>query len=134
MGHIKQSLWFRALHTELELEYSSQDSSGNEFSRVETRRVERHFFVIFGNLGKRLVLTLIFAIFAIFLRKLGSERVRMSWNESGRVRKARNIFEIFWNSKNGDFRNSRKRKFRKKSSNSWPYCGSLFCFGTINKP
>jgi len=101
----------RALHTELELEYSSRDSSRNEFSRVEMRRVECHFFVIFGNLSKRLVPTLIFANFS---RKLGSEQVGTSRNKSERVRKARNISKIFRNSKNGNFRNSRKRKFWKK--------------------
>ena len=56
-----------ALHTELELEYSSQDSSRNEFSRVETRRVERHFFVPTLISGKRLV-----------LQKLGFSRVGTS--------------------------------------------------------
>jgi len=39
----------RALHSELLTELSSR----NEFSRVETGLVERHFFVIFGNFGKR---------------------------------------------------------------------------------
>jgi len=45
----------RALHSELLSKISSWVSSRNEFSRVETRRVEHHFFVIFGNFGKRLL-------------------------------------------------------------------------------
>jgi hypothetical protein len=36
--------WNRALHSELLSEISSWVSSRNEFLRVETRRVERHFF------------------------------------------------------------------------------------------
>jgi len=97
-----------ALHTELELEYSSQDSSRNEFSRVETRRVERHFFVILGNFSKTLVPTL---IFANFLRKLGSEQVFASRDEFGRLGHYRNISEIWKKSisetrKNENFRNN----------------------------
>jgi hypothetical protein len=36
----------KAMHSELELEISSRFSSRNEFLRVETRRVERHFLLI----------------------------------------------------------------------------------------
>ncbi len=46
---------FKALHSELLTEVSSRFLSWNEFLRVETGRVERHFFVIFGNFGKRLL-------------------------------------------------------------------------------
>ncbi len=42
----------KALHSELLTELSSRVSSRNEFSRVGTGRVQRHFFVIFGNFGK----------------------------------------------------------------------------------
>jgi hypothetical protein len=43
----------KALHSELLTKLSSRFSSRDEFSRVETGRTERHFFVIFGNFGKR---------------------------------------------------------------------------------
>ncbi len=45
----------KALHSELLTEVSSRFLSRNEFSQVETGQVERHFFVIFGNFGKRLL-------------------------------------------------------------------------------
>jgi len=83
---------------------TSRVSSRNESGRVRKKLEKLVPTLIFE---KRLVPTL---IFAIFLRKLGSERVR----------KARNISEIFRNSKNGNFRNSRKQKFWKKMSNAWP--------------
>ncbi len=101
----------RALHTELELEYSSWDSSRNKFSRVETRRVECHFFVIFGNFGKRLVPTRSDPNLCEFFEKI---RVGMSFRESGRVRKARTLLKYFRNLKKVNFRNSQKQKFRKK--------------------
>jgi hypothetical protein len=81
IGHALPS---RALHSELVTELSSRFSSRDEFSRVETRRVERHFFVIFVHY---------FFVFSDssnpnfrdFSRKLGSERVRTSRDEFSRV-------------------------------------------------
>ena len=45
IGHLQPPA--RALHSELFSELLSLVSSWNEFSRVETRRVEHHFFVTF---------------------------------------------------------------------------------------
>jgi len=83
----------RALHSELLSKISSQVLSWNEFSQVETRRVERHFFaptLIFKG-AFRLVPTLIFANFSW---KLGSEQVGTSWDEFGRLRHYWNFSEI----------------------------------------
>ncbi len=61
-------VYFRVLHSELELKISSWFSSQDEFSRVETRRVERHFFVTFENFVKRLIPTCFSCFFGIFLQ------------------------------------------------------------------
>ncbi len=77
----------RVLHSELELEILSRFSSQDEFLRVETRRVERHFFVTFKNFVKSLVPTHFLCFFAIFLQFFVKIRVGTSFCESGRVRK-----------------------------------------------
>jgi len=118
----------RALHSELLTELSSRFLSREKFSRVETRSVEHHFFVTFGNFGKRLVPTVIFAkkrifsqFFRNFLQKLGSEQVGASSSQFSRVRKAQTLPKYFRKSKKVNFRNSQKRKIRKKLSNAGPY-------------
>jgi len=82
------SLQFRVLHSELELEISSWFLSRDEFLRVETRRVERHFFVTFKNFVKRLVPTRFSCFFCNFFcnfsQKLGSERVFVSRDKFGK--------------------------------------------------
>ncbi len=81
----------RALHSELLTELSSRFLSRDEFSRVETRQVERNFFDIFvsyffvfsdssnPNFRKE---TRFFEIFSRFFAKI---RVGMSRNEFSRV-------------------------------------------------
>ncbi len=74
----------RALHSELFSELSSRVSSRNEFLRVETRRVVRHFFVTFENFGKRLLLKLAKTKITkkrVFLRFFVKIRVGTSGNE-----------------------------------------------------
>jgi len=87
-------VYSRALHTELELEYLSRDSSRNEFLRVKTRQVERHFFVIFGNLGKRLVPTHSDPNFRDFRNFFAKIRVSASRNEFGRLEIFLKYFKI----------------------------------------
>jgi hypothetical protein len=80
----------RVLHSELELEISSRFSSRNEFSRVETRRVERHFFRE-NEKREKTRFSRFFRdfsrIFCEFSRKLGSERVFASRDEFGKSSK-----------------------------------------------
>jgi len=80
-----QQVQSKSLHSELELEILSRFSSRDEFSRVETRRVERHFFVPTLIFGKRLVPTRFSCFFAIFLQIFTKIRVGTSFRESERV-------------------------------------------------
>ncbi len=111
------NVWCKALHSELLAELSSR----NEFSRVETRRVESHFFVNFGNFGKTRLPKLakmkiakkrnFLRFFHEFSRIFAKNCDFRNFRNFGNVRKARTLPKYFRNSKNGDFRNSRKRKF-----------------------
>ncbi len=117
----------RALHSEILSKISSRVSSRNEFSRVETRWVERHFFDVFGKFGKKQLPKLakmkiakkrIFSwFFRNFSQKLGLVRVFASRNPFGRSSKNSSRLEF---SVKLDFRNSRKEKFRQKPSFAGP--------------
>ncbi len=114
-----KALSTRALHSQILSEILIRVLSRNEFTRVEMRQVERHFFVIFGKrLLPKLAKTNFLQFFAIFFCK----KLWFSWfSRFSRVRKARKLPKYFRNSKNGYFRNSWKWKFRKKTSFAGPY-------------
>ncbi len=93
----------RALHSELFSEIRVKFRVGTSFSRVETRRVLRHFFVTFKNFGKMLLSKLaktkfakkrvfsrffcdFFANFCKKTRFFVKIRVGMSFRKSERVR------------------------------------------------
>jgi hypothetical protein len=78
-----------ALHSELLSKISSRVSSRNEFPRVETRQVERHFFIIFGNFGKTLLPKLAKMNFREFLQFL------RDFCEFGNVWKERKLPKYF---------------------------------------
>jgi len=77
----------KAPHSELLTEVSCRFSSRNEFSRVEMGQVEHHFFVTFGNFGKRLLPKL--------AKTKSSEKARKTRPDSKKVRKFR-VGTSFW--------------------------------------
>ncbi len=72
----------KALHSELLTKVLSRFSSRNEFSRVGTGQVERHFFVIFSNFGKRQLLKLAKTnslVTSVFGFRVGTSFYNFSW-------------------------------------------------------
>jgi len=119
----------KALHSKLLTKLSSRVSSRNEFSRVRQVRKKLEKLVptqIFGKrefpkLTKTKTKNAIFLnFFAIFRDFQVGFRDGTSFRESRRVRKARTLPKYFRNSKNGNIRKARKRKVRKKPSNTGP--------------
>ncbi len=99
--------------------------SRNEFSRVETRRVERHFFRKNGNREKMRLLKLakmkiakkhVFSqFFQDFLQSFAKIRVGMSILQFSRVWKGQTLPKYFRNLKKVNFRNLQKQKNWKKT-------------------